>query len=550
MCGIAFYRRKFIGSLEPQMYEDLNKMRKRGPDNLNLKYLDKETAIGHTRLAINGLSKTFNQPYTEDNQNYLIFNGEIYNFRNEDNKFLSDTKYLYENLLNRISSADRLIDFLKRIDGVWAFVFLTKDKVIVSRDTFGEKPLHQHQNKQEGFFSFTSSESTFASQNTDSKEYLPNTLSILSRSDLQVLESRKIHSFKLTREPIQNAVFKAEYHQMIINSVARRADCDVSMACTVSGGLDSSLIAAIMSKTIEKPCTYYTIKFLEDSGEYKYVQYLEDTLGIEVRVCNLNIPDYFKHLSEKYHELPKNINSPSAIAHSLLMKKISDDGFKVCLDGQGADEYLGGYHFQFVEHVMYRLKHRLSIFEGLKLLTGTRKIFSGAMINYAFRILRTRKIQKDMDILCASLLMSPLPSLLSYTDYVSMDNSVEVRTPYLYVDLVKFSLKHNPRQIEPLYSKPVLRQLLQEYQLDFIASRKDKMGYELPWLGMCKYLKTNEGRLYMPEVFRSKEKNVIDIIMYTIFKLCLKLYPKQAMYIYMKLLKKFNIRTHADGTLS
>lgn len=545
MCGIAFYRRNNVTDLQLKIQEDLKTMGNRGPDNSEYEFLDDQLALAHTRLAINGLSEKFNQPYTEDKINYLIFNGEIYNFRDEDCNFDSDTQYLYKNL-SKLSSSTDIAAFLNGIDGVWAFVFVTQDTVIVSRDFFGEKPLYQHVDSGGQLMCFSSIDNFAEDDAFETCEFPSNTLRVFCRDDFRLLDEQNLTSLDIDYKPLCEQAFTKKFNDILVSAIERRAKCDVDIACTVSGGLDSSLIAAIISNSVKTPCSFYTVKFDDHIGEYPYIQYLEKQLGLKVHVCNLTVTNYFSHLSTLYTRLPKNINSPSAVAHSLLMQRIKNDGFKVCLDGQGADEYLGGYDYQLIEHLMKKIFSKMFVLEIVKNYKVLKRILNLAMINYMLRILVNRKIQDDQEILCASLLKSPLPSLLSYTDYVSMDSSIEVRTPYLSWELVQFTLMHNPDRIDPKVTKPVLRKLLRKYNLSIIGDRGDKMGYELPWSEMCTYLQTKDGRKYMPEIWKDENKNLKDVFYYSIYFVCLKIYPKQAMYLYMRLIKKFKMKMHME----
>ena len=128
MCGISILLSKEIKSNFIKFVKsDIKKMNDRGPDYQKIKILNDHVIAGHTRLAINGLTRDFDQPYTRDNEHFLIFNGEIYNFRDTDKLNKSDTKFLYDNLKAANGNIKVIKEFLRSCDAVWAFAFVSSD---------------------------------------------------------------------------------------------------------------------------------------------------------------------------------------------------------------------------------------------------------------------------------------------------------------------------------------------------------------------------------------------------------------------------------------
>ena len=95
MCGLGVLLTKTVCSDSLKFVErDIAKMVSRGPDAQISRIINGHVIAGHTRLAINGLSEDYNQPFSTDDEHFLVFNGEIYNFRETDPELKCDTVYL------------------------------------------------------------------------------------------------------------------------------------------------------------------------------------------------------------------------------------------------------------------------------------------------------------------------------------------------------------------------------------------------------------------------------------------------------------------------
>lgn len=144
MCGFLCvkYLSKSINKLSENDFRNfLSRMDYRGPDNANI-YIENEFYLGHVRLSIVGLSTDFNQPYGSMDSNYkLLFNGEIYNFKQIDKEVKSDTKllhYLFE-------SGNEVIEVIRGMFSIGVYNKLHKE-ITFYRDFFGEKPLYYFKN--------------------------------------------------------------------------------------------------------------------------------------------------------------------------------------------------------------------------------------------------------------------------------------------------------------------------------------------------------------------------------------------------------------------
>lgn len=545
MCGIGILvANKLHSSFYGYVEKELIRMADRGPDASKTQIINNHIVAGHTRLAINGLSQEFNQPYSTDNEHYLIFNGEIYNFRDDFPRYKSDTKYLYDNLVAANGDIEKIKVFLSKCDAVWAFSFISPEYIIISRDIFGEKPLYRHTERNNKFVYFSSLAEFNSNNDCNSVIFPSNTITKIMLNDQNNERSIKIFNYNKSIKNQQNEEFQIGFEKILEASIKKRLDCDVPIACTLSGGLDSSVIALLANRYSNGKITFFTS--VPDSGESEltYAKYVTDSLNKNLEVLEYNTEMYFQKLKDNLEIFPKNIKSPSSIIHLILMEKIRSEGYKVCLDGQGADEYLGGYRFQTVEWLLSKFKTTFKLKYILKLLSLLLKDKQFSLYYYTLKKIFKKDVHNCQAIIQNSLFREPLPSLLSYTDFVSMKNSIEIRTPFLSISLINFTRFHKGFDFDYPYTKPVLRNILNKNKLDFIANRKDKLGYELPWVEMCHFLRSKEGRYYMPkfnikQIFKEKV-----IFRYILFKFSIYLMPKIAIYSHFQLSRKLGFKVN------
>ena len=159
MCGILAYIGKEEFSLK-KTKELLSLMKNRGPDNqehLDFNFKKKKILFFHSRLKIIDLNNRSNQPFIKFNK-IMIYNGEIYNFKEIKNKLIKlgykfETTSDTEVLLTAYHHYGK--NFIKLLNGMWSFLIFDKDKnkIIISKDLFGEKPLYYYKSGKGYFFS-------------------------------------------------------------------------------------------------------------------------------------------------------------------------------------------------------------------------------------------------------------------------------------------------------------------------------------------------------------------------------------------------------------
>ncbi len=352
MCGIFFIKSTFHD--KEILEKSFNKAKSRGPDDTKFIFFPKLTLsdvdnityyIGFHRLAINGLNDKSNQPFYK-NGVYLICNGEIYNY-----------KQLYKHLNKEPdtdSDCEVIIDLyieygveymIKLLDGVFAFalVDITKNLIICGRDPMGVRPLFYYHNNNEFYLSSEMKQISDLVNENSIKQFPCGYYSILNDSQLKFYKYFNLPSLTL---PVGSYTIVCEMvKEMLIDSVRKRLLSDRPVACLLSGGLDSSLIASIVSSLSDKQIETFSIG-LEGSPDLKYAKMVAEHLNTkhhEVIVTEKEfleaIPDVIRRI-ESYD----TTSVRASVGNCLIGKYISENSdAKVIFNGDGADELMGGY---------------------------------------------------------------------------------------------------------------------------------------------------------------------------------------------------------------
>lgn len=537
MCGI-------LGSLsnskEKGFKDALTLMRHRGPDGnkkILLKINNKKILeLGHTRLAIIDLSNKSSQPCkTCDKKNVLIFNGEIYNYK----KASSDTLFLF-----RLICTYRLKEALKKINGMFAFAVYKKKakKLFLVRDPFGIKPLYIKQEKNTIFFAseikplllLGNQKPSFNNEvlnrflvegvYDNNKETIFKGIRRLMPGHLMEisLASDKIKTSRWWRPKIKKRkcsvdILIKECKEIVLESVRSHLRSDVPLTISLSGGIDSSILAYsarfLCSRKIKDAFGY--LPYDKIISEEKYIK----------RVCSdcnyLFHPVLFpkqipqKELEEFIKCQEEPVGNPSSMAEFYVYRAVHKAGFKVALAGHGADEMFGGYEGYPEQNIkrwleakewgkLYQYWKKWPSFprrSRLKLLFAFFKATLPAPTHCAIRTLKKlqtysfknqEKIRQKISMRnfkCPSLKEKRWEELttgrvmrqLRYCDKSSMHFSVEVRTPFLIPAIADFSFSIDDDLLNPPTgeTKWILRKAFSGIVPDEILWRKDKVGFEV-----------------------------------------------------------------------
>ena len=369
MCGIV----GGVGKLSHQVIaSNLNLLNRRGPDSQNCIQLDNFLTLGASRLAMTDPHPRSNQPMVDGiSGNVLVFNGEIYNYKSIRKNLSSHgitfkTESDTEVLLNALTVWG--VDIIPKLQGMFAFVFFDKkhNKLIMARDYLGKKPLFFYINKSELFFSsqikfirkFLKSYSL--DMNSVSMfiklgyiidpETMYNEIKSISPGQFIIIDLTNISAFeKYTYIPlvIQTPSDKS-LAETIEESLIERIEGHNSFALSLSGGLDSAILASISAK-LNLPVTSFSMKYTKsDKSKFSldavHANQIANKLGIKHITVDIMGPEKIEaHLNEFSKSMDEPNSNPTGLAMMQLYKSISEQGFRLVITGDGADEIFGGY---------------------------------------------------------------------------------------------------------------------------------------------------------------------------------------------------------------
>jgi asparagine synthase (glutamine-hydrolysing) len=365
MCGIAGFNWMDQSVLEG-MVESL---RHRGPDDRGF-YLDDRASLGHSRLSILDLSPKGRQPMHFENLS-IVYNGEIYNFqelreelKSYGYKFTSDTDT--EVILAGYHRwGSRCVE---KFNGMWAFCIYDRQKrtFFLSRDRFGIKPLYYYFDG--GRFVFASELKAIRKHNVPLEidaaavnfffyqKYIGGELTIYkncrklrpSENLLFDLDSKRLtlaKHFDLEGEiakrqclPLNDRLGMVE--ELITDAVLKRLIADVPVGSFLSGGVDSSLISAVIARH-KKDFDTFSIGFKDESyNELDFSKAAAEHIRTAHHFEYMDVsPDIIEYVIDKMDEP----FGDSSVFPTYLLSKITRQRVTVALSGDGGDEVFGGY---------------------------------------------------------------------------------------------------------------------------------------------------------------------------------------------------------------
>ncbi len=390
MCGILGIWAKKLANIE-----DVKRMRmqiqSRGPDDCG-EYFDNNAGLvlSHARLSIIDLTSAGSQPMISNCNNYiLIFNGEIYNHLTL-RKLLKDQGHDYP--WQGSSDTETLLACLKlwgmnetllKITGMFAFAFWDKKrkKLYLARDRMGEKPLYY--GELDGAFVFGSELKAFHAHPKWKGEvdrdvlaqyirhgyvHEPNCIYKnfykLSPGHFVEIQERKVikiseywslrKKIPIERKDIPYHEFTEKLENLISDSIRERSRADVPLGAFLSGGIDSSLLVALMQKNSDENIKTFTIGYENDSyNEARHAKKVADYLGTEHTDLLINPNDVISVIPE----LPKIWDEPFADSSqipTLLVSKLAKQRVKVAISGDGGDEIFCGYNRYQIGFNLYK----------------------------------------------------------------------------------------------------------------------------------------------------------------------------------------------------
>jgi len=521
----------------------------RGPDHQALTQINGKQAqliLAHNRLSIIDLSEQANQPMWDASHRYcIVYNGEVYNYLELRAELLA-AAYVFNNasdtevILNAFAHWG--VAALERLQGPFAFALFDSqtEQLWLCRDRFGIRPLYYIEVNNVLYFASTSAMLARKLNLKPDLAYLAKGLQYLVYEDgsemtayqgllslpagsyLQAAMNNKLQlvtavsSYYDLYTNVQNKIesfplhdtesFLDQIHHRLEYAVNIRLRTDVPLAISLSGGLDSSSVAALVSKQHSN-----TIGFSFSHPDFRksegpLVAKCADYLNIKIEYVWPSQTEMIEALHKTIEVQDAPFSSLSIVAQYLLYKKVRSSGIKVLLGGQGGDEAFMGYKKYLLFQLRNHLKQKRYLKTASQLLQLTPMILSemSALKSYwghrhrylnhnktefsALRLPTSPQInlqQTDDDLWKRQLFditKYSLPTLLRYEDRNAMGNSVESRLPYMDHQLVELGLAlPEALKLRAGYGKWGIRKIMQDKIPDEIRLARYKRGFDIPF---------------------------------------------------------------------
>lgn len=529
MCGIYFsYNLKNIN--EKVIKKSLIH---RGPDAYNSLFLtnnDYNIFMAHSRLKIIDLSEQANQPMFEDNI-YLIFNGEIFNYKELRKEYglICKTESDTEVILLMYKKFKE--EFFKYLDGMFSIVILDLNRKIIvfGRDKMGEKPLYLYLDRSRKILILSSKIQTIL-YSTDYMRFRLNyqsiydllTFSFIPEDNTifdDILSCKRGHYYiycittdKLTEKKIDFIVPKFNKKnlikttkELVEENIFKRSQSDVKIGTFLSGGLDSSIVSILLARKFGRIETF-SVGFEDNydpyhnfSDESYYSNLVSRYIYSKHYSFIIREKDFLSNLENFVLYADQPFGSPSAIGLLVLSKIAQENGVKVLISGDGADELFGGYKW----HLKVRFNNQLNVFyykpkgwhyycfDEEKRFFLNKEVFGSCNPSKRFLILNWKTanpkefIDIDREFYLANEMMVKL-------DRMTMALGVEGRAGFISNKLVKFAEMLTYKEVFPKNEAKYLLKMAFRDILPNEILHREKHGFNIPLIGWIK----NKGDFY------------------------------------------------------
>ncbi|MHB9071045.1 MAG: asparagine synthase (glutamine-hydrolyzing) [Sedimentisphaerales bacterium] len=553
MCGITGFN--WID--ESLLREMTSRLMHRGPDASGI-FCDDGVSLGHRRLSILDLSEKGAQPMRFDHL-VIIYNGEIYNFQEIREELKSLGHQFHSNCDTEVilhAYAQWGDTCINKFNGMWAFCIYDKknNRLFISRDRFGIKPLYYFFNGDKFLFASELKALRAASLSSEIdkealnfyfyQKYIGGERTIFKNFyklkpghniifDLQTKKILIDEYYNLESQiaqyqsmPLQGRLELLE--PLIVNAVEKRLIADVPVGSFLSGGLDSSLISAIIAKN-KKDFKTFSIGFKDESyDEIEYSKIVSEHIRTDHHYEYLGIDD------ELIKYVVSNMDEPfgdSSVLPTYLLSKITRQYVTVSLSGDAGDEVFGGYDsykawkfskwlprfvislLGWIVNLLPPSDKKLSFaFKAKKFVQDFDSNVNRRHLNWMStfndgsrqELLGTNFAASKSVLQCGeqdSLLFLQLNDINNYlaedilkkVDIASMLNSLEVRVPFLDYRIVPLVLSLPPAyKIRGFKTKWFLKQIAAKYIPAGIVNRK-KRGFTVPisrWIVQSEFIRS------------------------------------------------------------
>lgn len=589
MCGI------FGTTLKKDPSKSIEAIKHRGPDDSG-KFGDDRISLHQSRLSIIDLSERGHQPMLNDAGNLsIIFNGEIYNFQ-DIKKDLTATGFKFKSnsdtevLLKGFEKYDS--DIFSKIRGMWA-VALYDDRraeLTLSRDHFGIKPL---------YYAISGKDIVFASEIKalipQLSRLTPNTSSYFlfynlgyfpgaetSFAEIKKLLPGEIMTFNLNSGKTQKsfATLRNESRGQIItdeneaadllnksllDSVERHYISDVPVGLLLSGGNDSSFLAALSKKTGKNPICFSVS--IEGSGDKGYAAKVAKHLGLPFQEEKITTESFKKQYELIWDILDQPTGDVSFLPTSLIFSTIKGKS-KVVLSGEGGDELFGGYlrhknfagfkemgfesffpeslfsagleNIRLINPLLSRARNLLKFFESL----GSEYLYSSKTIDFPIKQKEALLFMQELyqnhpyrDLISPNLffdLFMYLPHNLMYKgDLSSMAYGIESRVPFLDKELFNACNQIDPnlRLSLGFLSKKIMKKSMEKHlPSELIYREKSGFGIDIKKYAGEKILSDFKKSIHYHQKYAEelglKDSGIENLIEESKAELLIKKYPR------------------------
>lgn len=361
MCSI-------FGITQPSQ-EYKNTLSHRGPDHFD-SFSTKDIYLAHNRLSIIGLDEISNQPMQGRNGVVIVFNGEIYNYKDIKDQEFSDYHFKSNSDTEVIIALYEKygIDCVQYLRGMFAFVIWDENekRLFCARDRFGIKPFYYTKNQDQ--FAFASEMKALLpfvpsiETNTEAlSEYLtfqytlgvetlfkninqimPGHLLIYKNGELNIKKYWDVsYQIDFSHSP---KYFEEKLEALLTDSVRYHQVSDVPIGSYLSGGIDSSLITALACESNPNFYGAFHGKFTDYPGYDESAYAIDTTSALDKSLYTVNITsqDFTDNISKIIYHLDTPVAGPGAFPQ-YMVSKLAAEHVKVVLGGQGGDELFGGY---------------------------------------------------------------------------------------------------------------------------------------------------------------------------------------------------------------
>jgi len=562
MCGIAGIIKESGKEVNINILKNMaSKIEHRGPDEEGFIVKD-AVGLAIKRLKIIDLNSGAQPQVSTDGRYHIVFNGEIYNYKDLRDS-LSKKGYIFKSKSDTETILAAFFFYgakaIEMLDGMFSFAIYDSKRKITTlvRDRLGVKPLYYNFLK-DGTVIFASEIKALTVYPDFKTEFNPQALDNLLTFGFQlspgtffkgVSQVLPGHYLKITDNSIKQYKYwdldfskpkltsSKEDISLILkdhleNAVKKRLVSDVPVASYLSGGIDSSIVSGIYSKLKGGDIHTFSIGFEDDKyNELNFAKSVSDFFSTKNTSfsCQPETSDFKKLIYHLENPLVTLLNLPLFY----LSKKVNNAGFKVVLSGDGADEFLGGYHYFRQMKVFDFIKrgkespYRMQLLSKLnnQINTGTKQLelynffkLQQAKIDiktlkfpYLFNTLPNKQqflstgineiMQKEssIDLIFNVEEITDLPLMdqifymetklrllnltLPLSDKMSMANSVENRSPFLDYKLIEFITQiPNHLKIRGLNEKYILKNAFKDFlPLEIIQRKKQPLSASASW---------------------------------------------------------------------